>query len=141
MKGKGIKTPYLSGKPSSEPLKPSITTQKSRPRSQLKARIKQSINQSLSFASLPAFTFNQKHPEIIHSSFLLEQGMFLAPVHCGRANLCGYKDVITMSSNRDSDGKYQDGCEDAMMEAGQSSKDKRKKAREEREEKEKKEEG
>jgi hypothetical protein len=37
-----------------------------------------------------------------------------------------------MSSNRDSEGKYQDGCEDALIAAGQSSQDKRKKAKEEK---------
>ena len=49
------------------------------------------------------------------------------------------QDSIAMSSNRDSDGKYQGDCEDAMMAATHSSQDKRKKAREESEEKEKKE--
>ncbi|KAF4446301.1 hypothetical protein F53441_10051 [Fusarium austroafricanum] len=44
-----------------------------------------------------------------------------------------------MSSNRDSrdsEGKYQDDCEDAMMAAGESSRDKRNKAKEEQERKE-----
>ncbi|GJC80901.1 hypothetical protein ColLi_03739 [Colletotrichum liriopes] len=43
-----------------------------------------------------------------------------------------------MSSNRDSrdsEGKYQDDCEDAMMAAGQSSREKRIKAKDERDKK------
>ncbi|KAF5010568.1 hypothetical protein FDECE_3281 [Fusarium decemcellulare] len=38
--------------------------------------------------------------------------------------------------SRDSEGKYQDDCEDAMVAAGDSSKDKRARAKEEREKKE-----
>lgn len=37
-----------------------------------------------------------------------------------------------MSSNRDSEGKYQDDCEDIMIATGLSSKDKRQKAKDEK---------